>query len=58
VYQSTDRLNWGTELAPGTYRAVTVVDEYTPCFAFGLTDSAVVVNGVTPPDTIAVVGVP
>ena len=58
VYQSTDRLNWGTELAPGTYRAVTTIDEYTPCFAFTATGNTVAVNGVTPPDTVAVVGVP
>ena len=58
VYQSTDRLTWGTELAPGTYRAVTTIDEYTPCFAFTATGNSVAVNGVTPPDTVAVVGVP
>jgi hypothetical protein len=58
LVQSADRENFGAELPPGNYRAVTEIDEYTPCFLFAMSDVRVAVNGTSPPDTVAVIGVP
>lgn len=58
VTQPVDRTNWGPDVPPGSYRAITSVDEYTPCFGFTSADSQVVVNGVSPPDEVATVVVP
>jgi hypothetical protein len=58
VVQPADRTNWGLDVPPGSYRAITSVDEYTPCFGFVPNDVHAVVNGVSPPDEVAAVVVP
>jgi hypothetical protein len=58
VTQTADRDNWGPDVPPGTYAAITDADEYTPCFVFSMADAQVGVDGVTPPDTVATIAVP
>jgi hypothetical protein len=57
VLQTPARDNWGPDLAPGVYRAVTIFDEYVPCFWFSPAYPKVVVNGATPPDDFLTIGV-
>jgi hypothetical protein len=56
IGQPESRRNWGDDVRPGAYRAMLEVSEYTPCFQYSRINRTTV-NGVTPPDDIAFVGI-
>jgi hypothetical protein len=58
IMQDTGRENWGRDVPPGHYRAVVVVDDYTPCINYSTAGGYVNVSGVSPPDEVTTVGVP